>query len=63
MDYRAIGPLWDKNFGLTPLRQTVVYRELQKIYTEIHKTVWKYPSVSIPLGADTEKSSTGGYPY
>ena len=63
MDDRAIGPLWDKNFGLTHLRQTVVYRELQKIYTEIHKTVRKYPSVSIPLGADTEKSSIGGNPY
>ena len=32
MDDSAICLPWDKNFALTPLRQTVVNRELRKIY-------------------------------
>ena len=32
MDDRAICLPWDKNFALTPLGQTVVYRELWEIY-------------------------------
>lgn len=36
----AVCLLWNKNFGLTPLGQTVVYVELQglaKIYTRVQK--------------------------
>ena len=59
MDDRAICLPWDTNFALTPLGQTVVNRELRKIYNRIRR----YPSMSIPPGTDTEKSSIGGYPY
>ena len=50
MDDRTICLPWDKNFGLTPLGQTIV---LLKIYRRIQR----YPTVSIP---STEKSSMGG---
>ena len=48
-------PAWDKNLGLAPQGRTVVYRKFNKIY----KRVQRYPSVSIPPGADMEKSSMG----
>ena len=41
---------WDKNIGVTPLGQKVVYGELNKIY----KRVQRYPSTSIPPGTDIE---------
>ena len=37
MDDRAICLPWDKNFALTPLGQTVVYEELQKIYWNLQE--------------------------
>ena len=40
MDDIATGLPWDKKFGLTPLRQTVVYGELLEIY----KRIRIYPS-------------------
>ena len=61
MDDRPIYLPWDKNFGLTPLGQTVVYREYGK-FTEICKGIRRYPSMSIPPGAaDTEKIIHWGY--
>ena len=37
MDDSAICLPWDKNFALTPLRQTVVNRELRKIYWNLQE--------------------------
>ena len=59
MDDRAFCLPWDKNFALTPLGQTVVYGELRK-FTEIYKRIRGYPSMSIPPGTDTDRSSIGG---
>ena len=59
MDDRAICLPWDKNFVLTPLGQTVVYTENCGKFAKIYKGIRKCPSVSIPSGTDTEKSSKG----
>ena len=60
MYYRTICHPLVQNFGLTPLGRTVVYGELLKI-TEIYKRIRRYPSMLIPPGTDTEKSSRGAY--
>ena len=47
---------WDKNFGVIPLGQKVVYEGLWGI----DKRVWRYPSKSIPPGTDIEKPGING---
>ena len=50
-----------ENFVLTPLGQTVVYEWASyEKFTEIYKRIQRYPSVSLPPGTDTKKSSMGG---
>ena len=44
MDDRAICLPWDKNFGLTPPGQIVVYKELLNFTREYGDIpVWQYP--------------------
>ena len=45
MENSAVCLLWDKTFGLTPLRAEEGYGAFTEIY---YKRVWRYASMSIP---------------
>ena len=60
MDDTAICLSWDKNFGLTPLGQAVVYGELRKIYQEKMEIS---ECVNTLLGQTLKNHPYGGYPY